>query len=127
MIHEDTEVLFYLLVYPFSLSICLGMIGCRWISLDSSKRKNSFMNLETNRGSRSHMILLGSPWSLNTLSQRTRATPSEVSSILVASRIILFVKRSTITRITSQLFESGRGPIKSQEIISQGRVGVSFG
>src|SRR5216110_1283850 len=90
-------------------------------------KNSSFMNLETNRGSRSHMILLGSPWSLNTLSQRTHATPSEVSSILVASRIILFVKWSTITRIASQLFESGRGPIKSQEIISQGCVGVSFG
>src|SRR5215472_1537197 len=85
------------------------------------------MNLDTNRGSRSLMTFLGRPWSLNTLSLKIWAAPTAVSSILTASRIILFKKRSTITKIASQLFESGKGPIKSQEITSQGRVGVSLG
>ena len=49
----------------------------------------------------------------------------EVSSVIVAIRMIIFENQSTITRIALNLFNSGNGPMRSIEMCSQGVVGIA--
>src|ERR1700732_5237575 len=85
------------------------------------------MNDELNCGLRSLMTFLGSPWSLKTRSIIIRAVPCAVRSLFTGFYIAFLRKWLIITRIVFHPFDSGNGPIMSQEISSHGQVGIVFG
>ena len=61
-------------------------------------------------------------WSWNIV-----ATPFAVISVEMGNTRIIFEKRSTMVRITFFPCDSGRGPIMSTDMISQGHCGTAFG
>ena len=73
------------------------------------------------------MTFFGSPCSEKTLSQYSVAIPLDVTVELVGRKNDFFVNRSTTTRMVSNPFDSGNGPIMSTEITCQGPSGISFG
>ena len=73
------------------------------------------------------MTFFGSPCSEKTLSQYKVAIPLDVTVELLGRKNDFFVNQSMTTKMVSNPFDSGKGPIISMEIICQGPLGTSFG
>ena len=73
------------------------------------------------------MTFFGNPCSEKTLSWYKVAIPLDVIIEFVGRKNNFFVNQSTTTKMVSNPFDSGNGPIMSIEIICQGPSGISLG
>ena len=112
------------------LSVCPSV--CGWYVVDGfpcicNRVYSASMNDEMNCGPRSEITFWGVPWSLNIWSRNIVATPFAVISVEMGNNRIIFKKRSTMVRITFFPCDSGKGPMMSTNMISQGHCGTVFG
>ena len=80
-----------------------------------------------NCGLRSEIIVRGNPVRFQMLSNSNWLVCSAVMVLWHGDRMIALLWRSTMVRILSYPFESGRSTIKSIVIVSQTPLGISFG
>lgn len=67
MIEEHTQVLFYSIVHNLHLPIRLRIIGIDYVEVVPLKLNKSAQKQSTNIWSQLERILVGSPWSLQTI------------------------------------------------------------
>src|SRR3984885_4357191 len=86
-----------------------------------SMRHTSLVNFDVNRGSRSLIILRGSPKCLNTWVTKTAAVSSDVMASLHGMNSAALVQSWSVTvRIESYPWDGGNFVMKSTAIISNG-------
>ena len=112
------------------LSVWLSVWG--WNAVDvavliPSSLFISLMTLDANWGPLSEGTFSGSPCSFHTLSLNNRATPSAVTDDVMGMTWVIFENQSTTTNMESYPWLLGNWVIRSVEITSHGRDGISFG
>ncbi|MED6177272.1 hypothetical protein PIB30_096592, partial [Stylosanthes scabra] len=85
------------------------------------------VKIGTLHGSRSLMMLFGSPQYFTTFLKNSRAASSVVQSVWAGINVAYFENRSTITRIEPNPSDFGKAEIKSRDTLSQGLSGEGRG
>ena len=87
----------------------------------------AFQNKDVKTDPQSEMMLDGRPWSLNIEAMKSRARPGASRDLTVGIKWACLESWSTTTSKVSSPCNVGRSEIKSMEIDSQLRKGISSG